>query len=68
MHTAQGPFPTATTYAWQLLGEGRTRMTLRDRAEPAGFGRLAAPVLPAARRRANRKDLANLMRILEGGR
>jgi len=68
MRTAQGPFPMETTYSWQPVDEGRTRMTLRNRGEPAGFGKLAAPVLAAAMRRANQKDLANLKRILERGR
>jgi hypothetical protein len=53
---------------WQPLGEDRTRMALRNRGEPAGFGKLAVPMLAAAMRRANQKDLANLKRILEGGR
>jgi hypothetical protein len=66
MRTAQGPFPMETTYTWQPLGEASTRMTLRNRGEPAGFARVARPVLAAAMRRANRKDLATLKRILEG--
>src|SRR5258706_5517875 len=65
MRTAQGPFPMETTYSWRPEDGGRTRMTLRNRGEPAGFGRVAAPVLAAAMRRANRKDLTNLRRILE---
>jgi len=40
-------------------------MTLRNRGEPAGFGRVAAPVMAAAIRRANRKDLASLKQIME---
>jgi uncharacterized protein YndB with AHSA1/START domain len=65
MRTAQGPFPMETTYTWQPVDESRSRMTLRNRGEPAGFGRVAAPVMAAAMRRANEKDLANLKRILE---
>ena len=65
MRTAQGPFPMETTYTWQPVDGTRTRMTLRNRGEPAGFGRVAAPVMAAAMRRANDKDLANLKRILE---
>jgi len=65
MRTAQGPFPMETTYTWVPVGDGRTRMTLRNQGEPAGFGRMAAPVMAAAMRRANVKDLANLKRILE---
>ena len=65
MRTAQGPFPMETTYTWQPVGASGTRMTLRNRGEPAGFSRLASPFMAAAIRRANRKDLAKLRRILE---
>jgi uncharacterized protein YndB with AHSA1/START domain len=65
MRTAQGPFPMETTYTWQPEGDGSTRMTLRNRGEPSGFSKLAAPVMAAAIRRANNKDLAALRRILE---
>jgi uncharacterized membrane protein len=65
MRTAQGPFPMETTYTWQPVGEGSTRMTLRNRGEPAGFPRLAAPLLAAAISRANRKDLRKLRAILQ---
>jgi uncharacterized protein YndB with AHSA1/START domain len=68
MRTAQGPFPMETTYTWEPVGDGRTRMTLRNRGEPAGFGRMAAPVMAAAMRRANEKDLVALKRILEADR
>jgi hypothetical protein len=65
MRTAQGPFPMETTYAWQPTHDGRTRMTLRNRGEPAGFGKITAPVMAGAMRRANLKDLARLKHILE---
>ncbi|HZM28928.1 MAG TPA: SRPBCC family protein [Acidimicrobiales bacterium] len=65
MRTAEGPFPMETTYTWSPGGVGRTRMTLRNRGEPSGFAKIGAPMMAAAMRRANRKDLANLRRILE---
>jgi hypothetical protein len=65
MRTAQGPFPMETTYTWQAIGDRSTRMTLRNRGEPAGFPRLTAPLMAVAMRRANRKDLRNLRAILE---
>ena len=66
MRTAQGPFPMETTYTWEPVDKDRTRMTLRNRGEPAGFAKVTAPMMAASVRRANRKDLANLRRILEG--
>lgn len=66
MRTAQGPFPMETTYTWEPDGTG-TRMSLRNRGEPSGFAGIAAPVMAAAMRRANRKDLAALKAILERG-
>lgn len=65
MRTAQGPFPMETTYAWETLSERRTRMTLRNRGEPSGFSKLAAPIMARAMRSANRKDLARLKALLE---
>jgi uncharacterized protein YndB with AHSA1/START domain len=65
MRTAQGPFPMETTYAWEPTDDGGTRMTLRNRGAPAGFSRLAAPMMASSMRKANRKDLARLKELLE---
>ena len=65
MATAEGPFPMETTYTWADAAGG-TRMTLRNRGEPRGFAKVGAPVMAAAMRRANRKDLARLKGLLEG--
>ncbi|HEY7454077.1 MAG TPA: SRPBCC family protein [Thermoleophilaceae bacterium] len=65
MSTAEGPFPMETTYTWSDAGAAGTRMTLRNRGDPAGFKRIAAPMMARAMRRANRKDLARLKEVLE---
>jgi uncharacterized protein YndB with AHSA1/START domain len=66
MRTSEGPFPMETSYLWEATTDGATRMTLRNRGEPVGFSKLAAPIMAAAMRRANRKDLRRLKQLLEG--
>jgi uncharacterized protein YndB with AHSA1/START domain len=66
MRTSEGPFPMETTYTWSAAAPDSTRMTLRNRGEPSGFSKLAAPIMAPAMRRANRKDLGRLRAILEG--
>lgn len=54
-----------TSYTWEDNSTGATRMTLRNRGEPAGFAKLAGVAMASAMRRANRKDLRRLKGILE---
>ncbi len=68
MQTAEGPFPMQTTYTFETLADDQTRMTLRNRGEPSGFSKLAAPVIAAAMRRATQKDLQRLKGLLESRR
>ena len=67
MSTVEGPFPMETTYVWEDAAGGGTRMTLRNRGEPAGFSRLFAPFMAIAMRRANRRDVRRLKSLLERG-
>jgi uncharacterized protein YndB with AHSA1/START domain len=65
MRTTDGPFPMETTYSWEPLEAGGTRMLLRNRGRPAGFSVLVGPFMAGAMRRANRKDLTALRLRLE---
>jgi uncharacterized membrane protein len=67
MRTAEGPFPMQTTYEWEPVASGGTKMRLRNLGQPSGFSKLAAPMMGAAMRRANRKDLEQLKALLERG-
>jgi uncharacterized membrane protein len=66
MRTAQGPFPMESIYTWSAISPGTTRMSLRNRGEPSGFSRVAAPMMAGMMRKANNKDLRRLKSILEG--
>jgi hypothetical protein len=65
MSTAQGPFPMEATYTWADAGDRATRMMLRNRGEPSGFAKVAAPVMAAAMRRAMNGDLRRLSKIVQ---
>ena len=66
MRTAEGPFPMETVYTFKETRDGHTHMTLRNHGEPSGVSKLMAPMIAAAMRSANTKDLAKLKEILEG--
>jgi uncharacterized membrane protein len=67
MSTADGSFPMETTYMWEDIADGSTKMTLRNRGQPKGFSKVASPMMAGAMRRANRNDLLRLKTILEAG-
>ena len=66
MRTSEGQFPMETTYTWESLEDGSTRMVLRNRGRPSGFSVLMAPLMSMMMRRANRKDLARIKVLMEG--
>jgi hypothetical protein len=65
MRAGDGPFPMETTYTWSDVEHDSTRMTLRNRGEPAGFSGIMAPMISVAMKRANTNDLRRLKAILE---
>ena len=65
MRTVDGPFPMETIYTYHAVDATRTRVELRNRGAPTGFGRAVAPFMRLAIRRANRHDLAALKAIVE---
>jgi uncharacterized protein YndB with AHSA1/START domain len=67
MSTDEGPFPMRTTYEFEDAPGGGTRMTLRNSSEKSGFAKPSRSLIMASMRRANRKDLKRLKRILERG-
>jgi uncharacterized membrane protein len=65
MSTAQGPFPMETIYIWKTIGNNSTKMILQNRGIPSGFSKLFAPFMASAMRKANKKDLKLIKKILE---
>ncbi len=65
MRTSEGPFAMETSYTWETITDGSTRMILRNRGNPTSFAKLVAPLKARAMRKANQRDLARLKSILE---
>ena len=65
MQSGGKPFPMRTTYTWEPVGDGQTRMTLRNSGQPSGFAAIGAKAMARAMRSATTKDLARLKALLE---
>jgi uncharacterized membrane protein len=66
MRSVEGPFPMETFYGFEETRDGHTRVTMRNKGEPAGVSKLMTPMITTAMRHAAEKDLAKLKNILEG--
>lgn len=65
MRTTEGPFPMETTYTWTAIDGQTTKMILQNKGNPTGFSKLFAPFMKAMMRKANKKDLREIKRIIE---
>lgn len=65
MRTAEGPFPMKTTYTWTAIDDQTTKMTLQNKGNPTGFKKLFAPFIATMMRKANKKDLLDIKKIIE---
>ncbi len=65
MQTAEGPFPMQTTYEISQIGENKVLMKLQNEGEPSGFSKIMTPFMTMMMRKANRKDLQLLKKVME---
>ena len=59
MSTAAGPFPMETSYTFSETPSGATKVELRNRGRPSGFGTIIAPAMATAQRRRVRTVLGS---------
>lgn len=65
MRTTDGPFSMETTYTWNKEKDDLTTMTLRNHGSPTGFSAVVAPFMSFFMKKANKKDLGKIKKILE---
>ena len=67
MRTSDGPFPMETTYSWEQINDHSSRMRLRNKGNPSGFSKLFVPFISFMIKKANKKDLLRLKKLVEDG-
>jgi uncharacterized membrane protein len=65
METVSGPFPMKTKYSFRSLDEETTRVTIQNTGDPKGFSRMFSRFIAWMMKRANRKDLMRLKKLME---
>lgn len=65
MKTVNGPFPMETTYIFQNIGENQTKMILQNKGNPTGFSKIFTPFMAKMMKKANKKDLREIKKIIE---
>ena len=63
--STSGPIPIEGTYAYEKLGEGSTRVTMRAESEVGGFFKLAEPLVSRAAQRQWEANFLTVKDILE---
>ena len=65
MEAIDSPLAMQTTYLWESVGEGKTRMTLINRGKSSKFFGFLSPLMAIAMLRAMKTNLKDLKKILE---
>jgi uncharacterized membrane protein len=65
MQTTNGPFSMETTYIFETIDANTTKMKLRNRGRPSGFSKFFSPFMERMMRKANKKDLQRIKKIIE---
>lgn len=65
MRTSDGPFLMETSYFWTKIDPSTTKMEIQNQGIPTGFSSLLAPMMTMMMKRAMKKDLKKIKRILE---
>ena len=66
MRSTDGQYPMEMTYSWIAKSPRETQMILQNTGGPSGFSKVFSPLMANRMKKANKKDLKRLKRVLEG--